>query len=86
MASTANDKAIKGEKNKKTTDDAIPGKEKAMDRRESSLPPKQSDPDESGPKSNQDEPKAEKQRRAENDKDKGDQKPKKKNKERKSKN
>ena len=79
MSSSANDKAIKGEKNKKTTDDKISGKEKAMDRRESSLPPKQSDPDESDPKSNQDEPKAEKQRRQENDnKDKGDEKPKKK--------
>jgi hypothetical protein len=31
-------RAITGEKNKKTTDEVIPGKEKAKDRRESSLP------------------------------------------------
>jgi len=72
----SNEKAIKGEKNKKTTDDPIPGKEKAKDRRESSLPEK-SNPGESG--SNRDEPKAEKQRRGENDnKDKGKEKSKKK--------
>ena len=38
----ANERAIKGGKNKKTTDDVIPGKEKSKDRRESSLPSKQS--------------------------------------------
>ena len=55
-----NERAIKGEKNKKTTDDAIPGKEKAKDRRESSLPPKQSETGKSSPTSNRDEAKAEK--------------------------
>ena len=76
----ANERAIKGEKNKKTTDDVIPGKEKAKDRRESSLPPKQSDQN-----SNQDEPKAENQRRGANDnKDKGSEKPKKKDEDEKS--
>jgi hypothetical protein len=74
-----NDKAVKGEKNRKTTDEIIPGKEKAKDRREQSVPPNQSDPDASDQKSNQDEPKAEKQNRPKNDnKDKGDDKPKKK--------
>ena len=73
----SNERAIKGEKNKKTTDDPIPGKEKAKDRRESSLPEK-SGPGK--PDSNRDEPKAEKQNRGENDnKDKGNEKPKKKN-------
>ena len=74
-----NERAVKGEKNKKTTDDTIPGKEKAKDRRENSLPPKQSEPGGSGKTSNQDEPKAEKQNRGKNDnQDKGDEKPKKK--------
>lgn len=82
----ANERAIKGEKNKKTTDELIPGKEKAKDRRASSLPPKQSDPDKSDRKSNQDEPKAEKQRRGGIDnKDKGSEKPKKKDEDEKSK-
>ncbi len=81
-----NQRAVKGEKNKKTTDDVIPGKEKAKDRRESSLPPKQSDPEKSDRKSNRDEPKAEKQRRDANDnKDKGKEKPKKKDEDEKSK-
>jgi hypothetical protein len=44
----ANSRAEKSEKNKKTTDDAIVGKEKSKDRRESSLPPKQSEPSASG--------------------------------------
>ncbi|MDQ3713237.1 MAG: hypothetical protein M3388_13595 [Acidobacteriota bacterium] len=77
----ANERAIKGKKNKKTTDEVIPGKEKAKDRRESSLLPKQSDRN-----SNQDEPKADKQQRdANNNTDKGDKKPKKKKEEKKSK-
>ncbi len=76
-----NERAVKGEKNKKMTDEVIPGKEKAKDRRESSLPPKQSDR-----KSNQDEPKADKQQRDANDStDEGDEKPKKKKEEKKSK-
>ena len=37
-----NERAVKGEKNRKTTDDVIPGKEKSKDRREESLPQKQS--------------------------------------------
>ena len=81
-----NDRAVKGEKNKKTTDEVIPGKEKAKDRRESSLPPKQSESGKSKPTSNRDEPKAEKQQRGVNDnKDKGKEKPKKKDEEKKSK-
>ena len=81
-----NERAIKGEKNKKTTDDVIPGKEKAKDRREESLPLKQAEAGKSSPTSNRDEPKAEKQRRGANDnKDKGDEKPKKKTEEKKSK-
>jgi hypothetical protein len=73
----SNERAIKGEKNKKTTDDPIPGKEKAKDRRESSLPEK-SKPGESD--SNRDQPKAENQGSGKNDaNDKGDKKPKKKN-------
>jgi hypothetical protein len=80
-----NERAIKGEKNKKTTDDVIPGKEKAKDRREESMP-KQAEAGKSSPTSNRDEPKAEKQRRGANDnKDKGDEKPKKKTEEKKSK-
>jgi hypothetical protein len=70
--------AVKGEKNKKTTEETIPGKEKAKNRRESSLESNKEN-DESDPKSNQDAPKAEKQTRPENDnKDKGKDKPKKK--------
>jgi hypothetical protein len=61
-----NERAIKGEKNKKTTDNVIPGKEKAKDRREESLP-KRSAPGTADGKSNQDGPKAEKQILAEND-------------------
>ncbi|MBA3784559.1 MAG: hypothetical protein H0X15_03340 [Acidobacteria bacterium] len=50
------------------------------------MPPKQSDPDKSGRKSNQDEPKAEKQRRGANDnKDKGNEKTQKKDEDKKSK-
>ncbi|MBA3692541.1 MAG: hypothetical protein H0W77_03750 [Acidobacteria bacterium] len=50
------------------------------------MPPKQSDPDKSDRKSNQDEPKAEKQRRGGIDnKDKGSEKPKKKDEDEKSK-
>ena len=76
--SRVSDKAVKGDENRKETEGKIPGKEKARDRRESSLPPKDSDPDKSDKKSNWDEPKAEKQRRSENDnKDKGKDKPKK---------
>ncbi len=75
----SNERAIKGEKNKKTTDDPIPGKEKAKDRRESSLPEK-SKPGKSD--SNRDKPKAEKQNRGKNDnRDKGNEKPKKKDEE-----
>ena len=37
-----NEEAFRGKKNKKTTADPIPGKEKAKDRRESSLPSNQS--------------------------------------------
>ncbi|MEJ7863327.1 MAG: hypothetical protein WKF90_16980 [Pyrinomonadaceae bacterium] len=59
MSSSTNETAEKGEKNKKTTGEIIPGKEKFKDRRDSSLPAKNSDPDESDRKSNQDEPKAE---------------------------
>ena len=74
--STVSDKAVKGDKNRKETEKKIPGKEKARDRRESSLPPKYSDPDKADKKSNQDEPKAEKQARSKNDnKDKGKDKP-----------
>ena len=81
-----NERAIKGEKNKKTTDDKIAVKEKEKGRRESSLPPKQADPNKSDRKSNQDEPKAEKQRLGANDnKDKGIEKPKKKDENKKSK-
>ena len=80
-----NERAIKGEKNKKTTDEVIPGKEKAKDRRESSLPPKQSGPNKSDRTSNQDAPKAERQQRGANDnKDKGSEKPKKKDEDEKS--
>jgi hypothetical protein len=56
-----NERAIKGEKNKKTTDDVIPGKEKAKDRREESLPLRQPEAGKPSPTSNRDEPKAEKQ-------------------------
>ena len=82
MARATNEK---GEKNKKTTAEEIPGKEKSKDRREKSLPMNREN-DESDPKSNRDQPKAEKQRRTENDnKDKGKEKPKKKNEEKSSK-
>jgi hypothetical protein len=78
------ERAIKGEKNKKTTDEVIPGKEKSKDRREESLP-QQSDPDKSGEPSNQDTPKAKKQPSKTGDNtNKGDAKPKKKNEEKKS--
>lgn len=59
----------KGDKNKKTTTGTIEGKEKAKNRRESSLKAKDSDPDKSDPKSNRDEPKAEK-RSSDNGEDK----------------
>jgi len=58
------ERAITGEKNKKTTEDPIPGKEKAKDRRESSLPEQ---PKPGKTNSNQDEPKAENQGRGKND-------------------
>ena len=51
-----NQKAEKGEKNKKTTDDPVAGKEKAKNRREDSLP-RNKENDESDKKSNRDEPK-----------------------------
>lgn len=60
MSSSANETAEKGEKNKKTTDDPIAGKEKAKNRREESLPETNSDQNSSDRKSNRDEPKAEK--------------------------
>lgn len=82
----SNERAIKGEKNKKTTDEEIPGKEKSKHRREAALPPTQSEPGASGEKSNRDEPKAEKQSRPKNDnKDQGDDKRKKKDEDKKSK-
>jgi hypothetical protein len=75
----AKERAITGEKNKKTTDDVIPGKEKSKDRRQTSLPEQESAPGKTGRKSNQDEPKAKKQNQGENnDNDKGKSKPKKK--------
>ena len=67
----------KGDKNKKTTTGIIEGKEKAKNRRETSLKSKDSDPDKSDPKSNQDEPKA-KKRDSDNSEDNGKDKPKKK--------
>lgn len=39
------ERAEKGEKNKKTTDDSIPGKEKAMNRPDTGLSPQASKPD-----------------------------------------
>ncbi|HSK71484.1 MAG TPA: hypothetical protein VK892_07310 [Pyrinomonadaceae bacterium] len=71
------DKAVKGDEHKKEMKEKIPGKEKARDRRESSLPPKVSDPDKSDKKSNQDQPKAEKLTRNKRDDEKGKDKPKK---------
>ena len=69
----------KGDKNKKTTEGKIAGKEKAKNARKSSLEPKDSDPDKSDPKSNRDEPKAKKRDRDQNE-DNGKDKPKKKDK------
>jgi|GEM_PF-3781736 len=74
---TGNAESKKGDKNKKTTTGTIEGKEKAKNRRETSLKAKDSDPDKSDPKSNQDEPKA-KKRAHDNSEDNGKDKPKKK--------
>ena len=72
-----NNESKKGDKNKKTTVGTIEGKEKAKNRRETSLKPKDSDPDKSDPKSNQDEPKF-KKREPNKSEDNGKDKPKKK--------
>ncbi len=62
-----NDRAVKGEKNKKTTDDPIPGKEKSKDRRDAALPQTQTSSGKSSEKNNQND-----------DNNGGDKKPKKK--------
>ena len=67
----------KGDKNKKTTEGTDQGKEKAKNRRESSLPSRDADPDKSDPKSNRDYPKAEKTGSKDN-KESGKERPKKK--------
>src|ERR671916_355399 len=71
---TGNAESKKGDKNKKTTTGTIEGKEKAKNRRGSSLKAKDSDPDKSDPKSNQDTPKA-KKREPDKSEDNGKEKP-----------